>query len=112
LTRIIAVAMQKGGTGKTTCSVNVTAGLARGVAPDVAGPQRVLLVDVDPQANATAVFLSPQFTLGSAEGVATTYEVLVNQTPPREAIKTIALPANQRGGYAAYPCSSGSMAVS
>ncbi len=68
MTRIIAVAMQKGGTGKTTCSVNVAAGLARGVAPDVAGPQRVLLVDVDPQANATAVFLSPQFTLGPAEG--------------------------------------------
>jgi len=101
VTRIIAVAMQKGGTGKTTCSVNVAAGLARGVAPDVLGPQRVLLVDVDPQANATAVFLSPQFTLGPADGVATTHEVLVNQTPAREAIKTIALPANERAGYAA-----------
>ena len=95
MTRIIAVAMQKGGTGKTTCSVNVAAGLARGVAPDVLGPQRVLLVDVDPQANATAVFLSAQFTLGPAEGVATTYEVLVNQTPPRESIKAITLPANE-----------------
>src|SRR5690606_35891939 len=101
VTRIIAVAMQKGGTGKTTCSVNVAAGLARGVAPDVLGPQRVLLVDVDPQANATAVFLSPQFTLGPAEGVATTYEVLVNQTPARESIKAIALPANERAGYPA-----------
>lgn len=101
MTRIIAVAMQKGGTGKTTCSVNVAAGLARGVAPDVLGPQRVLLVDVDPQANATAVFLSPQFTLGPADGVATTYEVLVNQTPAREAIRSISLPANERAGYPA-----------
>jgi chromosome partitioning protein len=101
LTRIIAVAMQKGGTGKTTCAVNIAAGLARGVAPDVLGPQRVLLVDVDPQANATAVFLSPQFTLGPAEDVATTYEVLVNQTPAREAIKTIELSPNDRAGYPA-----------
>jgi chromosome partitioning protein len=99
LTRIIAVAMQKGGTGKTTCSLNLAAGLARGVAPDMLKPQRVLLVDVDPQANATAVFLSPQFTLGPAEDIKTTYEVLVNQTPAQEAIKTVELPENARAGY-------------
>jgi chromosome partitioning protein len=70
---VLAVANQKGGVGKTTTAVNVSAYLALGL--------RVLLVDLDPQANATS-------SLGlDPNGIElSTYDVLIGQTPLGEAI--------------------------
>jgi chromosome partitioning protein len=48
--RVIAMVNNKGGVGKTTCALNIAAGLAR-------KDRQVLIVDIDPQANASLVLL-------------------------------------------------------
>jgi chromosome partitioning protein len=73
--RVLAVANQKGGVGKTTTAVNLSAGLA------LAG-RRTLLVDLDPQSSATSgLGLHPR------EIAASIYHVLIDQKTPEEVVQ-------------------------
>ena len=92
---VIAISNQKGGVGKTTIAINLAGALARGLGSPSGQQSRVLLVDADPQANTSAVFLSAQFTLGPLEeDDKTIYEVIVQEVPAPHAIRTLELPAN------------------
>ena len=72
--RIIAIANQKGGVGKTTTAVNLAVALA------LSG-QRVLLIDLDPQGNATSGLTSEPIKSG------TIYDSLVSRTPLAQVIR-------------------------
>ncbi len=73
-TRVMVVANQKGGVGKTTSTVNIAAALAQ-------LGQRVLVVDLDPQGNA-----STALNVEHRRGVPSTYELIVEGAPLAEVI--------------------------
>ena len=81
LAKIIAVANQKGGVGKTTTNVNLSACLAR-------LGKRVLTVDIDPQGNTTSGLGIEKETLSCS-----VYEVLINNEP----VETAILPTQVEG---------------
>ncbi|QOZ50098.1 ParA family protein [Bradyrhizobium sp. CCBAU 53338] len=78
--RILALANQKGGVGKTTTAINLGTALA-------AIGERVLIVDLDPQGNA-----STGLGIDRRNRSCSTYDVLIGEAPLREALVSTAVP--------------------
>jgi chromosome partitioning protein len=74
-TRVMVVANQKGGVGKTTSTVNLAVALAQ-------GGQRVLVVDLDPQGNA-----STALAVDHQRGTPSSYDMLVDGMPLADAVQ-------------------------
>jgi len=74
LAKIISIANQKGGVGKTTTAINLCASIALGGC-------RVLIVDIDPQSNATSGLGFPTTSMER-----TVYELLVGSREPKDCI--------------------------
>jgi chromosome partitioning protein len=74
MTRIYALVNQKGGVGKTTTAINLGANIAQ-------FGQRVLLVDIDPQANATSCL-----GINHSEVQQGTYDAFIGRTPASEIV--------------------------
>ena len=75
MSRVICIANQKGGVGKTTTAVNLSASLA-------VAEKKTLLIDIDPQGNATSGFGVPRGEISQ-----NIYHALIDQVPPQALLR-------------------------
>jgi chromosome partitioning protein len=78
--RVIAIANQKGGVGKTTTAINLAVAIAD-------SGRRVLLVDLDPQGNATSGIISREDAAEVRRANRTIYQALVGGMPLAEVVR-------------------------
>jgi chromosome partitioning protein len=76
---VIAIANEKGGVGKSTTAVNLAAGLSLRLRHNKENPERVLLVDLDPQMNALMAIAYGKHRAEPGDSLAA---LLIEETPP------------------------------
>ena len=120
--KVISIANQKGGVGKSTYAINLAAALALMLGHEdlragdgARAPGRVLLVDMDPQSHAAAtlaggIFCPPE-SRGDRGAVATLGDLLLDESPlpVTAAIRTSGIPLRSRNNLDYFPSSKAKM---